>query len=317
MSILITGANGFIGQSLANKLSSLNHSLILSSRKHGFYNKNISAKYFYCDLEEYVNWQDALQNTSVVIHCAARAHTNNEDGFSKAKLYKLINVDSTVNLAKQSLDAGVKKFIFISSLGVHGSHTTNKDKLLQIDSFNPINEYAQSKLEAEYELRKLKTNNKMEIIIIRPPTVYGPLVKGNFLKLLKLVSAGIPLPLAGINNKRSMISIQNLVDIIVCALDRTFDSSQIVFASDGQDISTTELISKLIKLLNTKTLLFYLPKSILVTAGYFFGKSTQLNSLLHSLQVDISHTRETLNWSPSVSIDHALKDTAQWYLQNH
>jgi len=239
----------------------------------------------------------------------------NDDTADPLREFRRINVDGTLQLARQAAEAGVKRFVFISSIKVNGESTVPGQPFTAAQAPAPIDPYGVSKWEAEQQLRKLSAETGMEVVIIRPALVYGPGVKANFLNMMKWLYKGVPLPLGAIHNKRSLVALDNLVDLIVTCIDHPRAANQTFLVSDGEDLSTTELLQRTSRALGKLPRLLAVPAWMLETAAKILGKQSIAQRLLGSLQVDIAHTRETLGWTPPVSVDAALRKTAQHFLE--
>ena len=310
--ILLTGSSGFIGSELLRQLYSKNYFVHTSSRskklqqkKNGIINFEIS------EIDNNTNWLEALDKVNCIIHCAGLAIETNK---IESESYKKVNVDGTYNLAKQAAQKGVKRFIFISTIKVNGDKTDKKSFFYHSDKPNPGDVYAKSKWQAEQKLIELSKQTLMEIVIIRSPIVYGKGVKGNFLRLLGLVEKSYPLPFASINNLRSFIALENLVDLILLCIEHPKAAGEILLVSDDNDISTPDLIRILAKEMKKSSLLFKVPLSLIKLIGKVFHKSSEVDRLLSSLRVDCSYTRQILDWEPPVGFDKALSITVNWYL---
>jgi UDP-glucose 4-epimerase len=284
MKILITGQNGFIGKALFELLESQNHELSGTVRsKHQIKkNKGIVEVGNVCSVTD---WNPALTNIEVVIHLANRAHILNDKTKDPLAIFRGVNVDGTIQLAEQAVKSGVKRFVFVSSIKVNGE-CTNKFPFTAKDKPNPQDPYAISKLEAENALREIAKQSKMEVVIIRPPLVYGEGVKGNFERLSRLVDSGIPLPLASINNKRSLISLENLTQILAKATDDQKIANKVLLVSDGKDISTPDLIRKIAKSIGKPVRLFNFPPILLKILGKLTGQGKVIDRLCENLQID-------------------------------
>lgn len=319
MKICLTGSTGFVGSKLCAHLLENSHEIFAPVRNFNSsslpLNKNLNFIHV-ADKGADKNYSKSLVNTDIVIHCAARAHVMKEDAKDSLHLYREVNVNDTINLAKQAVSHGIKRFIFLSSIKVNGEQTLFSESFKYDDKPNPEDSYAISKLEAEEALKELSNRTKMEIVIIRSPLIYGEGVKGNFLRLLELSNKGIPLPLLNIKNTRSLVGIDNLIDLISCCIDHPKAASQTFLVSDNENISTTELIKK-IKIAMGKSLrLFPIPLILFKPLGHLIGKSSEVNRLFSSLTINISHTCNQLNWKPKFSLDYGLKKTVNWYLKN-
>lgn len=324
MNILVTGANGFIGQAICSRLRNESHDVTAVVRR----SCDISDVHVITDDR---SWIDALSTRDTVIHAAARAHVTHERVADSLTAYREVNVEATRNLAKQAADAGVKRFIFLSSIKVNGERTftaptspdsgplpTDEGNLKEFFSVNdnaiPEDAYSISKWEAEQALHEVSANTGLNIIIIRPPLVYGPGVKGNFLSMLDWLSRGIPLPLGAIHNQRSLVGIDNLIDLIVTCIDHPAAANRTFLVSDDEDLSTTELLDRMSKALGKPARLFPVLASLIQLSLTLLGKQDVAQRLLGNLQIDISYTKEILGWAPPVSVDEGLCKTAKWYL---
>jgi len=221
--------------------------------------------------------------------------------------YRRVNVDGTLNLARQAATAGVKRFIFISSIKVNGEQTPLGQPFTAEDTPAPEDAYGISKWEAEQGLLQLATETGMGVVIIRPPLVYGPGVKGNFANMIKLVAKGLPLPLGAIHNLRSLVSVDNLVDLIITCIDHPAATNQVFLAGDGQDLSTTELLRGVARAMGESSRLIPVPSSLLMLGATLSGKKAMAQRLLGSLQVDISKARHLLGWEPLISVEEGLR----------
>ena len=258
------------------------------------------------NLDENTNWQPALAGKDVVIHTAARAHIMKDLSSTPLVEYRKVNVKGTLNLARQAAEFGVRRFVFISSIKVNGERTPKNQPFVPEDTPAPKDAYGISKMEAEQGLQALAADTGMEVVIIRPPLIYGPRVKGNFASLMQLVEKGLPLPLGAIYNKRSMIALDNLVDLIITCVDHPAAANQLFLAGDGQDVSTTELLQGLAKAMGKPSRLVPVPAGLLMFGAAILGKKAMAQRLLGSLQVDISKARNVLGWQPPLSVEEGL-----------
>ncbi|EJL8258685.1 SDR family oxidoreductase [Vibrio cholerae] len=310
--ILITGSNGFLGSHIVERIKG--KPLILLDS--GTVNKHPMCPFFQCEINSYHDYMKALQGCQTIIHCAARVHIMDDNEADPLTLYREVNTAGTVNLAKQAIDSGVKRFIFISSIKVNGEGTLVGSPFKTEDNHAPEDDYGLSKSEAEKQLVALAKDSGMEVVIIRPTIVYGPGVKANFASLMNLASKGIPLPFGSITqNKRSLVSINNLVDLIVTCIDHPKAANQVFLVSDDHDVSTAEMVRELAIALDKPTWQLPVPIWCYKLFGKLFGKSDIVDRLTGSLQVDISHTKETLGWKPSQTLQEGFKQTAQAFLQ--
>ncbi len=267
-------------------------------------------------MDSETDWTEALSGYSAVVHLAARVHHLSEKGSNPLVDYRLANVDSTLNLARQSFNAGVRRFIFISSIGVNGEFTVNEQCFNANDTPAPQDYYAVSKFEAEQALRELAKHTGLEVVIIRPPSVYGAGVKAKFASMMKWLSLGIPFPLGAIANKRSLIGIDNLVDFILICNWHPKAANQIFLVSDGEDLSTTELLIQTGKAMNVPVKLIPMPVWALEFGFRMLSKQRLAQRLLGSLQVDICKAKEVLDWTPPFSVEEELHNTAKHFIES-
>ena len=307
MNVLLTGATGFLGTRLCITLNKKPRLKLTAVVRRGRTVSQANSVIEMTCIDSVSDWADALATQEVVIHTAARAHIMKDSAVDSLLEYRKINVDGALNLARQAATAGVKRFIFISSIKVNGEQTAPGQSFQPEDEAKPIDPYGISKWEAEQGLQRIANETGMEVVIIRPPLVYGPGVKGNFANLIKLVRKGLPLPLGAIYNRRSMIALDNLVDLIITCIDHPNASNQVFLASDGQDLSTTELLQGLAQAMGKSSRLLPIYSSFLRLAASALGKKTIADRLLGSLQVDSSNTRNLLNWTPPISVDEGLR----------
>ncbi|MBN0986872.1 UDP-glucose 4-epimerase family protein [Amphritea pacifica] len=303
MKILLTGATGFVGRHLVKRLVAAGIDLSVSVRQD--IHMPGARTHYVASLAIDTDWSNALAGQQVVIHTAARAHIMGDQVSEFLAEYRTINVDGTLTLAQQAAASGIQRFIFISSIGVNGNST--KLPFTADDAPNPTGPYARSKYEAESALIKLGKQTDMEVVIIRPPLVYGPDAPGNFGRLVRLVERGLPLPLGAIHNKRSFVALDNLIDLIVTCIDHPAAANQVFLAGDSEDLSTTDLLRRMAKAMGKPSRLVPVPECFLRLAAKLLGKSEVADRLLDSLQVDISKARDMLGWEPPLSVDEGLK----------
>ena len=315
--ILITGSTGFVGQKLCKKLISDNYSIREAVRSNS--EKQLGKKEIFNvgEIDKSTNWSASLQDIDCVIHCAARAHVMNENKLDTLATYRKVNVDGTRNLAEQCAKAGVKRLIFLSSIKVNGEKTKVSFSFRHDDNPKPEDAYGISKWEAELALQQVSKKYGIEIVIIRAPLVYGPNVKGNFLKLINIAARRIPLPISRINNIRSFVGIENLIDLISCCIKHPAAAGKIFLVSDNKDMSTPELIKKIGKAMGKSQYFIPLPVSILQFLGAIIGKSSEIERLVSNLQMDCNNTFEVLGWRPPVNPDDAILETIKWYLNQN
>lgn len=305
--ILITGGNGFVGKAICDKLKTYNYKLNISSRNNLSQQASGLNVYNIGEIDQKNNWLDALNGVNCVIHCAGKTHVMNDSIDDSLFSFRKVNVNGTINLARQAVFCGVKRFIFLSSIKVNGESTEISSMFKYNDIPKPEDSYGVSKWEAEKELWKISKQTGLEVIIIRAPLVYGPKVKGNLKRLINLIHLGVPLPFSQIKNKRSMIGIDNLVDVIIRCIFHPKAASKTFLVSDEEDLSTPDLIKHIAFSMKCKAILFPLPISLLKFFGFILGKKNEINKLIGSLKVDISYTKETLNWEPSLCVKDGVK----------
>jgi nucleoside-diphosphate-sugar epimerase len=316
--VLITGINGFVGKALGNELVGKGFNVNGAVRALGSVNfSDTIAKFVITDIDSNTDWQKALQSVDVVIHLAARVHVMKDAAIDALAEFRRVNVEGALNLARQAVEAGVQRFIFISSIKVNGEGTLLGRLYTAEDQPAPVDPYGISKREAEDALRQLASATGMEVVIIRPPLIYGPGVKANFQSMMRWLDKGVPLPLGAIHNQRSLVALDNLIDLIVTCIHHPAAANQIFLAGDGEDLSTTELLQRMAAALGKKAWLTPVPELILICGARLLGRQAITQRLCGSLQVDISKARDLLDWKPPVSVDEALRKTAQYYMKFH
>jgi UDP-glucose 4-epimerase len=307
MNILLTGATGFVGSNLLNRIQDNNNVEILVRSDSTSY----SVKSYIKNIDQDSDYSEALRTKDIVVHCAARVHIMREESDNALQRFRDVNTLGTINLANQAAANGVKRFVFISTIKVNGELTDLHPFTAQ-DKPNPLEPYGVSKSEAEDALLAIGEKTGLEIVIIRPPLVYGPNVTANFASLLNLVSKRVPLPFGSIvNNRRSLVYVGNLVDLIVICLDHPLAIQQVFLVSDDHDVSTSELIKAMSKALNRKTFQIPVPEFTYNLFGKLMRKEDVIQRLIGSLQVDIAHTKNTLNWTPPYTFEQGLSITAK------
>lgn len=304
--LLVTGYSGFVGNKLVSQLQG-SYQLNLLGRK----SSNLGCVYTH-NIDSISSYADALLNIDVVVHCAARVHIMDDVASDPLNEFRAVNTQGTLNLAKQAAAAGVKRFIFLSSIKVNGESTSGKAPFAASDKPAVKDPYGISKAEAEQQLLELGKQIGMEIVIIRPPLVYGEGVKANFASLMRFVDKGLPLPFRAIkNNKRSLVSVYNLVDLIKVCIEHPRAANQVFLASDDNDLSTAEMVELMAKAQNKKNLALPIPVWCFKLAGKLFNKNDIIDRLIGSLQLDIGHTKSTLGWIPPYSVEHGFKLAAK------
>lgn len=313
MKILLTGYSGFVGSHLLEEIKS-KYSVSLYGRKESHLDE---VMHHYGQLNGKADFSAALSECEVVIHAAARAHVMDENESEPLKVFREVNTEATLNLADQAAKAGVKRFIFISSIKVNGESTTGLKPFVSTDASHPQDPYAISKAEAEEQLLNVGSKTRMEVVIIRPPLVYGKGVKANFAALLNLVNRGVPLPFRCINkNKRSLVSVTNLVDLIITCIEHPKAANQVFLVSDDHDVSTASMVKHMSKALGKSCRSLPVPLWCYRLVGKVTGKTDIVDRLLGSLQVDITHTKNTLGWTPPQTLEDGFKETAEAFLLN-
>ncbi|ENX40927.1 NAD-dependent epimerase/dehydratase family protein [Acinetobacter courvalinii] len=302
--VLITGSNGFLGKFLCQYLSNKDYSVIAHTRTpQVFSQSNIENINF--DLNQNLEELD-LEGVQVVIHCAGRAHVMNETAASPLDAYRQINVEGTLNLAKKAVQSGVRRFIYLSSIKVNGEEATQQKPFTAEDSINTDDPYGLSKYEAEQALKQLAQVTGLEVVIIRPVLIYGPNVKANFKSMISLASKKIPLPVGCLNNKRSMVSVYNLADLIEVCLSHPNASGHTFLASDQDDISVKQLFEKLASLQNNKLIKVPVPKNLIFLLASLVGRSAMASRLCSELVVNTSKNTQVLGWKAPYSTEQSL-----------
>ena len=300
---MVTGASGFIGQSLCAELKRrcIDFIPIIRSKKQA------SDAAMVGNIDAATKWLSLLQDVDSVIHLAARVHVIHDSSSDPLAEFRSVNTEDTLNLARQAATAGVRRFIFLSTIGVNGNSTMQGKVFAPTDTPCPHDPYSLSKYEAEIGLHSIAQSTGMEVVIIRPPLVYGSNAPGNFGKLTRLVAKSLPIPLGSINNRRSLVGIDNLVDFIVTCLEHPSAANETFMVSDGEDLSTPDLIRRMARALNRSARLLPVPVLALQAGASLLGKGDAVQRLCGNLQVDISKARSLLGWVPPVSVDEGLR----------
>lgn len=309
----MTGVTGFVGGRAMERLA--NHRLYTvcaAVRRHAALPQKVE-QCIVGDLLSSTDYTQALAGVDVLLHAAARVHIMDDDAVDPLAEFRKVNVEGTLNLAKQAAKAGVKRFVFISSIKVNGETTTEKPPFSPDDTHIPTDPYGLSKYEAEQGLKALAQETGMEVVMIRPPLVYGEGVKANFRRLITWVDKGVPLPFAAVRNQRSLVALDNLVDFIMLCMTHPKAANEVFLISDGEDVSTVELLRKVGKALGKPARLMPVPVGLMQLAAKGVGKGDVAERLFGSLQIDSSKARELLGWEPVISMDEQLRKTAEAY----
>lgn len=313
---MLTGAGGFVGAALLSRLaSSASGYTVRAGVRRADVRLPVDTEVVRAELAPLTDWSAAVRGVDVVVHAAARVHVMSDRSADPSAEFRRVNVEGTLNLAGQAATAGVRRFVFISSIKVNGESTLPGKPFTAGDVPAPVDPYGLSKYEAEESLRKLAAETGMELVIVRPPLVYGPGVKANFLGMMRWLYKGVPLPLGAVHNRRSLVALDNLVDLIVTCMDHPAAAGRTFLVSDGDDLSTTELLRRTGEALGRPARLLPVPVKLLEMGAACLGRRAVARRLCGSLQVDITETRERLGWEPPVSVDEALQATADDFLE--
>lgn len=305
MRFLVTGANGFVGQSLCAELIRRG-GLVRAAVRSGTVDSDTFDRWIVGSIDAETDWSTALRDQDMVIHLAARVHVMKDAAADPLAAFRQVNVQATLNLARQAAAAGVKRFVFLSSVKVNGEYTLPGQAFSESDVPAPQDAYGVSKYEAEQGLRQLAADTGMEVVIIRPPLVYGPGVKANFASLMRAVQRGWPLPLGAVHNRRSLVALDNLVDFIATCVAHPQAANQTFLVSDGHDLSTADLVRGLAQAAGVSARLIPVPVWILQAGAALVGKGASVQRLVGNLQVDISKARALLGWVPPVTVEDGL-----------
>ena len=309
--VLVTGATGFIGEAVVFRLL-LDNKFTPVAAVRAVSRLSGLCRVVSLDLDGSTDLP-VLDGIAVVIHCAARVHVMHEAAADSLAAFRKINVEGTVRLARHAAASGVKRFVFISSIKVNGERTAPNMPFKASDLPAPVDPYGVSKHEAEIALRQISLETGMEVVVIRPPLVYGPGVKANFLSMMRWLDRGVPLPLGAIENRRSLVALGNLADLVVTCIESPAAAGQTFLVSDGEDLSTSQLLRRMALALGTVARLLSVPAGMLRVVASIVGKSAVAERLCGSLQVDIQHTCEVLGWHPPISVERALRQAADHY----
>jgi nucleoside-diphosphate-sugar epimerase len=321
MRLLITGATGFVGMALCEVSTDFGAHVRAASRQPFDFGAGIENSVI-PDLGGIENLsvsspealRNAVKDVDVVVHLAARVHVMQESESDAIAAYRRVNVEGTLQLARSAVAAGVNRFIYLSSIKVNGESTEHEHPFTADGTAKPEDPYGVSKLEAEQALIKLTQSTGMELVIIRPPLVYGPGVGANFAAMMRWLSYRLPLPLGSIQNRRSMVGLDNLTDLILRCCYHPAAAGQVFLVSDGHDVSVSELLRRIARLMKLPNRLIPIPMPVIRFIAILLGKRAVAQRLCGSLQVDIEKTRRLLEWNPPVSLDAGLKKTIDWFL---
>lgn len=301
MTVLVTGASGFVGRALLARLERDAHRRVRTAGRRRPPRPAAFVKVG--DIGAMTDWSKALRQIDAVVHLAARVHAMRESAPDPLAEFRAVNVEGTLALARQAAKAGVRRFVYLSSIKVNGDWGT----FTEGDAPSPADPYAVSKWEAEQGLRAMERETGMDVVVVRPPLVYGPGVKGNFQSLLRAIARGLPLPLGAIDNRRSLIGVDNLADFIVSCLDHPAAAGRTFLVSDGEDLSTPELVRRLARAMNRPARLIPVPAMVIRLGAAALGKSATAHRLLGSLQVDARPAMALLSWRPPKSLTEGLR----------
>lgn len=305
--VLVTGATGFVGQALCAQLSRWGYGVRAAVRKSGAADGMLAQEVLVGGLDDHTDWVVALAGVSAVVHLAARVHVMDDHASDPLAEFRRVNVQGTLRLAQQAAQAGVQRFVYISSIKALGEATLAGEPFTEESPTQPSDAYGISKLEAEQGLRDLAEKTGLEVVIIRPPLIYGPGVKANFAALMRAVQRGVPLPLGAVHNARSLVGLDNLVDFMVTCLAHPKAANQTFMVSDGHDLSTTALIRAMAQAAGVKARLLPVPVWVLKAAAGLLGRGDAVQRLCGNLQVDIEKARHGLGWKPPVTVVEGLR----------
>lgn len=319
MLIGVTGGTGFVGHAVIDRLSRQDIRVVMAVRSGG---RTLPRDWAAVnqiaigEIDSRTDWSTALNGLDCVVHCAGQANSISPGFQSQGATFNTVNVDGTRRLAEQAAALGVKRFIYISSLKVNCEKTLPGKPVRIGDPEAPEGPYAISKWEAECTLAEISLTTGMEVVVIRPPLIYGPRVQGSFFQMLKWLHKGIPLPLGAIDNQRSFVSIDNLVALIVRCLTHPAAANRKFLVSDDDDMSTTQLLIRMARALETRSRLIKCSPFVICSAAKLIGKSGIGHRLTDNLVLDMSSTKQQLGWTPPFTVEESLKKTAHWYLEN-
>jgi nucleoside-diphosphate-sugar epimerase len=314
MCVLVTGASGFVGQALCSALQAAGNPVRAAMRSSDSLPASDGLEVTAVgEIGAQTDWSAALAGVDCVIHCAARAHVMHETEADALAAYRAVNVAGMQRLAEQAAAMGVRRLVYLSSIKVNGEQTALGAPFLFSDAPAPEDPYGVSKWEAEQALWAVSARTGLEVVVVRPPLVYGPGAKGNLLRLASLVARGLPLPLGAVQNQRSLVGLSNLVDLLRLCAVHPAAAGQMLLVSDGQDLSTPQLIRLMAEGMNRPARLLPVPVALLQAGGSLLGKRGEIDRLVGSLQVDSGHTQAQLRWTPPVSVADGVREMARWY----
>jgi nucleoside-diphosphate-sugar epimerase len=312
--VTVTGATGVVGKALVCELGShaLNVCAVVRTLRQASVPPDSKVTNIAVgEINSQTDWSAALIGVDCVVHCAARAHVMYETAGDALAAYRVVNFDGSRRLAEQAAAAGVRRLVYLSSIKVNGEKTADGAPFLFSDAPAPVAAYGVSKREAEQALWEISAKTGLEVVVVRPPLVYGPGVKGNLARLLQLVRLGLPLPFSAVQNMRSFVGLDNLVDLLIRCVEHPAAAGQTFLVSDGEDLSTPDLLRQMAAAMGSSARLFPVAVSLLCLAGSALGKRAEIDRLVESLQIDSSHTRQVLGWIPPVSVQEGIRRMVQ------
>jgi nucleoside-diphosphate-sugar epimerase len=315
MNFLITGANGFVGSALCADLMRHGHTVRAAIRSDKAWMTGLDNAVV-GELNAHTDWSAALKDIDVVVHVAARVHVMKDTSSDPLAEFRQVNVAATENLARQAVQSGVKRLVYVSSIKVNGEGTAGMTHYSEQDQPNPQDPYGVSKWEAEQVLHRVETETGLEVVIVRPPLIYGAGVKGNFISLFSVIERGVPLPLKGADNGRSLVYVGNFVDALRICATHPAAAGKTYLVSDGIAVSTAQLAAHIAQALDCRNPAFYFPPSILRTIASALGRTGVIDRLFGSLRVNDQKIRDELAWQPPYTLEQGLHATADWYRQS-
>jgi nucleoside-diphosphate-sugar epimerase len=315
MKVAVTGSNGFVGSAAVTHFARSGYQVIAQSRE-GTTTLDLpkNVRPFKANFDDCIRWPDDLIGCTTILHAAARVHQVRDSAIDPLVEYRKVNLQHTLALARAAASHGVKRFVFLSSIKVNGEWSAPNKPFTASDSPAPVDAYGISKYEAELGLRDIASQTGMEVVIVRPPLVYGPGVRANFLTMMRWLHRGIPLPLGAIHNQRSFVGLGNLVSLLDTCLSHPAAANQTFLASDAHDLSTTELLKALALALQVKSRLMPIPQRWLEQTLEVLGRGDMAQRLCGNLAVDTEKTSQLLGWTPPVSLEQGLRGTAEHFL---